>query len=83
MAIKCRNPGTRRVALDLLQRAPRKELLWAAREARHVAQLVIDYEEQALSYGDIGGYSIPDEARVRDVDVLDEVHDQVQKDVSY
>jgi hypothetical protein len=56
-ALKCRNPVTRRRALEMLQLAPRREALWNAHHAYVTAKRVIELEERHLN-----GQELPDEA---------------------
>ncbi|KIN09124.1 hypothetical protein OIDMADRAFT_48953 [Oidiodendron maius Zn] len=69
-AIKCRHPQLRRKAVSLLSKVPRREGLWDAREAALIAEHIIEFEERHMPEGELDGcYSIPEEARVQDVDI--------------
>lgn len=70
--IKCRHPRLRRRALSLLGKAPRREGLWDSREASVVAEHVIQFEERVMPKGKFdGAYSISEEARIQDVDIVE------------
>ena len=48
-ALKCRHPAIRRRALEMLQLAPRREVLWNAHHAYVTAKRVIELEERHLN----------------------------------
>lgn len=50
-ALKCRDPKTRRRALEMLRLAPRREGLWNAHHAYVVAKRLIEIEERGLEEG--------------------------------
>lgn len=69
-AIKCRLPELRRKAVSLLERVPRREGLWDAKEAALVAERVIEFEERFVCDDELrGSFSIPEESRIHDVDI--------------
>ena len=77
IAIKCRDPTIRRRAVAILNKAPRREGLWDAREAVIVAEHVIEFEERNIYYNNIGECRvIPEESRVQDVDIKDAILDE-------
>ncbi|KPM42123.1 hypothetical protein AK830_g4429 [Neonectria ditissima] len=54
-ALKCRHPGIRRRALELLQMAPRREGLWNGHYAYVTAKRVIELEERHLNGQELPG----------------------------
>jgi hypothetical protein len=69
-AIKCRHTKVRRKAISLLHRTTRKEGLWDAIEAAKVAEVVMNFEEQALVDDRTSEFArVPDWALVYDVDI--------------
>ena len=68
-AIKCRSPDIRRRAIALLRRAPRQDGLWDAIESAKAAELAMDFEEQQVAGGMPYHATIPEWARVHDIDI--------------
>jgi hypothetical protein len=46
VAVKCRDPATRRRAVDLFSKCPRREGPWSTRRAQQMCSTVIAYEER-------------------------------------